>query len=62
MDPILRDEVEDNLTIDHPDVFNALFGKISELREMTAAVLQNCKVGVSALSGGRRMDRVAREV
>lgn len=49
MDPILRDEVEDNLTIDHPVVFNALFGKISELREMTAAVLQNCKVGESPL-------------
>lgn len=45
MDPILRDEVEDNLTIDHPDVFDAFFGEISKLREMTAAVLQSCKAG-----------------
>lgn len=49
VDPILRDEVEDNLKIDHPDVFDVFFGKISKLHEMTAAVLQSCKAGESPL-------------
>jgi len=43
VDPILRSEVEDNLTIDHPDVLNTFFGQISQLREVTAAVLESCK-------------------
>jgi len=49
VDPILKDEVEDHLTIDHPDIFDAFFGRISQLREMTAAVLQSCKQGESPL-------------
>lgn len=43
MDPILKDEVEDNLKIDHPDVFDTFFGQIPRLHEMTSAVLQSCK-------------------
>jgi hypothetical protein len=43
VDPILRDEVEDNLKIDHPNVFNTFFRRIPQLREMTAAVLQSRK-------------------
>jgi len=43
VDPILRDEVEDNLKIDHPDVFNTFFGQVPRLCEMTSAVLQSCK-------------------
>ena len=43
VDPILKDEVEDNLTIDHPDIFDTFFGNISELRAMSALVLQSCK-------------------
>lgn len=31
VDPIPRDEMEDNFKIDHPDVFDAFFGKILEL-------------------------------
>jgi hypothetical protein len=49
VDPILRDEVEDNFKIDHPDVFDAFFGKILELHETTAAVLQSCKAEESPL-------------
>ena len=49
VDPILKDEVEDNLTIDHPDVFDTFFGQIPKLREMTAAVLQSCKEEESPL-------------
>ena len=41
--------MEDNLKIDHPDVFDAFFGQILKLREMTAAVLQSCKAGESPL-------------
>ncbi|KAH8727358.1 hypothetical protein GQ44DRAFT_738332 [Phaeosphaeriaceae sp. PMI808] len=43
VDPILKDEVEDNLTTDHQDAFDTFFGQITQLREMTAAVLQSCK-------------------
>ncbi|OCK78451.1 hypothetical protein K432DRAFT_427264 [Lepidopterella palustris CBS 459.81] len=43
VDPILKDEVEDNLKIDHPEVFDTFFGQIPRLHEITAAVLQSCK-------------------
>jgi hypothetical protein len=43
VDPILKGEVEDNLRIDHPDVFDTFFGQIPRLHEMTTAVLQSCK-------------------
>ncbi|PSN59265.1 hypothetical protein BS50DRAFT_580135 [Corynespora cassiicola Philippines] len=43
VDPILRSEVEDNLRIDHPDVFDTFFGRIQGLDEVIAAVLQSCK-------------------
>jgi hypothetical protein len=43
VDPILRTEVGDNLRIDHPDVFDTLFGQILRLDEMTTAVLQSCR-------------------
>lgn len=43
VDPILKDEVEDNLKIDHPSVFDTFFGQIPRLREMTSVVLQSCK-------------------
>ena len=49
VDPILKDEVEDNLTIDYPDIFDTFFGQISQLREMAAAVLQSCEGGESPL-------------
>ena len=49
VDPILKDEVENNLTIDHPDVFDTFFGQISQLRQMTAAVWQSCKEGELSL-------------
>ena len=49
MDPILKNEVEGNLVIDHPDVFDTFFGQISGLREMTTAVLQSCKDAESPL-------------
>jgi hypothetical protein len=42
VDPVLRTEVEDNLNIDHPDVFVKFFGRIPKLAEMTTAVLQGC--------------------
>lgn len=43
MDPILRIEVEDDLKIDHPDIFETFFGKIPKLTEIAAAVLENCR-------------------
>ncbi len=43
MDPILKNEVEDNLRIDHPDLFDTFFGAISGLADITAAVWQSCK-------------------
>ncbi|KAF2468324.1 uncharacterized protein BDR25DRAFT_335443 [Lindgomyces ingoldianus] len=43
VDPILKNEVEDNLKIDHPDDFDTFFGQIPKLREITTAVLQGCK-------------------
>jgi hypothetical protein len=43
VDPILKDEVEDNLKIDHPEVFDTFFGQIPRLHEMTSAVLQSCR-------------------
>ena len=43
VDPILRTKVGDNLRIDHPDVFDTLFGQILRLDEMTTAVLQSCR-------------------
>lgn len=42
MDPVLRTEVEDNLRIDHPDLFATFLGKIPQLAETMAAVLQSC--------------------
>ena len=38
VDPILKSEVEDNLKIDHPDVFTTFFGQISQLHDMSTAV------------------------
>ncbi|KAF2676778.1 hypothetical protein K458DRAFT_468226 [Lentithecium fluviatile CBS 122367] len=43
VDPILKDDVEDNLKINHPDVFDTFFGQIPGLREMMSAILQSCK-------------------
>jgi hypothetical protein len=43
VDPILKNEVEGNLRVDHPDVFTTFFGEIPRLHEMTTAVLQSCK-------------------
>ncbi|KAF2193607.1 hypothetical protein K469DRAFT_239099 [Zopfia rhizophila CBS 207.26] len=43
VDPILKGEVEDNLRIDHPDVFTAFFGQIPQLHDMATAVFQSCK-------------------
>jgi hypothetical protein len=43
VDPILRSEVEDNLTVDHPDVLSTFFGQIAQVREVTAIVLESCK-------------------
>ncbi|KAF2452571.1 hypothetical protein BDY21DRAFT_382745 [Lineolata rhizophorae] len=42
IDPMLKDEVGDDLKVDHPDVFDAFFGQIPGLHEMTVAVLQSC--------------------
>ncbi|OCK94649.1 uncharacterized protein K441DRAFT_559505, partial [Cenococcum geophilum 1.58] len=39
VDPILKNEVEDNLIIDYPDVFNTFFRQIPRLYKMTTAVL-----------------------
>ncbi|KAF2839987.1 hypothetical protein M501DRAFT_1010229 [Patellaria atrata CBS 101060] len=49
VDPILKSEVEDNLRIDHPGVFNTFFGQIPQLREITSAVLQSFKDAESPL-------------
>jgi hypothetical protein len=43
VDPILKAEVEDNLTIDHPEFFDTFFGHIPRLLEMATAVFQLCK-------------------
>ncbi|PVH90320.1 hypothetical protein DM02DRAFT_647610 [Periconia macrospinosa] len=43
VDPILKNEVEGNLKVDHPDVFTTFFGGIPQLHEMARAVFQNCK-------------------
>jgi hypothetical protein len=43
VDPILKAEVEDNLTIDHPEFFDTFFGYIPQLLKMTIAVFQMCK-------------------
>jgi hypothetical protein len=43
VDPILKDEVENNLKIDYPDVFDTFFGQIPRLRKMTLAILQSCE-------------------
>ena len=43
VDPILKSEVEDNLRIDHPDVFTTFFGQISQLHDIATAVFQSCK-------------------
>ncbi|KAH7111103.1 hypothetical protein B0J11DRAFT_598982 [Dendryphion nanum] len=43
VDPILRSEVEDNLRIDHPDVFDVFFGQIQGLDDVATAVLSSCK-------------------
>lgn len=43
VDPILRSEVEDNLRIDHPDVFDVFFGQIQGLDIITTVVLSSCK-------------------
>ncbi|KAF1996945.1 serine/threonine-protein kinase Sgk2 [Amniculicola lignicola CBS 123094] len=43
VDPILKNEVEGNLRVDHPDVFTTFFRRIPRLHEMTTAVFQSCK-------------------
>jgi hypothetical protein len=43
LDPLLKGEVEDNLRVDHPDVFNTYFGGIPGLLDIATAVFKNCK-------------------
>ncbi|KAF2174644.1 hypothetical protein K469DRAFT_648111 [Zopfia rhizophila CBS 207.26] len=43
VDPILKSEVEDNLRIDHPNVFTTFFGQIPRLHDIATAVFQSCK-------------------
>jgi hypothetical protein len=39
---MLRNKVEDSLTIDNPDVFTTFFGQIPQLHEMATMVFQSC--------------------
>ncbi|KAF2452554.1 hypothetical protein BDY21DRAFT_329029 [Lineolata rhizophorae] len=41
--PMLRAEMENNITIDQPLLFDAFFGQVSRLTEITAAVFKKCK-------------------
>jgi len=43
VDPILKNELESNLIINHSELFDAFFGEIPRLSEMAAAVLERCK-------------------
>ncbi|KAH7025329.1 hypothetical protein B0J12DRAFT_686493 [Macrophomina phaseolina] len=43
IDPLLRFEVEQNLIVDHPGVFDAFFGRVTQLSEIAAAVFDACK-------------------
>ncbi|KAB2568650.1 hypothetical protein DBV05_g12671 [Lasiodiplodia theobromae] len=43
IDPILKFEVEQNLIVDHPGVFDAFFGRVAQLSDVAAAVFDACK-------------------
>ncbi|KAF7867284.1 hypothetical protein EAF04_005367 [Stromatinia cepivora] len=43
VDRVLQDELEGNLTLDHPDFFATFFGGIPGLQEMATVVFQDCK-------------------
>ncbi|KAF8847973.1 hypothetical protein BDZ45DRAFT_636317 [Acephala macrosclerotiorum] len=43
VDPILKDELEGNLIIDHADFFNKFFDGVSQLGEVAATVFERCK-------------------
>ncbi|KAB2569172.1 hypothetical protein DBV05_g12152 [Lasiodiplodia theobromae] len=43
IDPMLKAEVERNLIIDHPEVFDAFWGRVAQLPDIATAVLDMCK-------------------
>ena len=43
VDPILKSKVEDNLRIDHLDIFSMFFRQISQLYNIATAVFQSYK-------------------
>jgi hypothetical protein len=43
VDPILKDELEGNLIIDHPGFFSKFFDGVSQLGEVAAIVFERCK-------------------
>lgn len=43
VDPLLKFEVEQNLIVDHPGVFDAFFGRVTQLSDIAAAVFDACK-------------------
>ncbi|KAG9236004.1 hypothetical protein BJ875DRAFT_494545 [Amylocarpus encephaloides] len=43
LDPILKDELESNLIIDHPEFFNKFFDGVPRQGEIAAAVFEICK-------------------
>ncbi|KAH7053440.1 hypothetical protein B0J12DRAFT_698622 [Macrophomina phaseolina] len=44
VDPLLKFEVEENLIIDHPGVFDAYFGRVTQLSDIAAAVFDACRM------------------
>ncbi|EKG09044.1 hypothetical protein MPH_13974 [Macrophomina phaseolina MS6] len=44
VDPLLKFEVEQNLIVDHPDVFDAYFGRVAQLSDITTAVFEACRL------------------
>lgn len=43
IDPMLKAEVERNLIIDHPEVFDTFWGRVAQLPDIATAVLDMCK-------------------
>ncbi|KAI9727184.1 MAG: hypothetical protein M1834_008492 [Cirrosporium novae-zelandiae] len=43
VDPILKSEIEGNLIIDHPHFFDAYFGSVTQLKEISQVVFETCK-------------------